>query len=408
MIAAVRRYVALVVADARAGTVLVTGAVSAMVSVATAVLISSSEFLPGWADPLNAGLTTTLYIAPIAAGAAALHSRDSVSRGIIELASTTPRGWRAATRLGWSSVTASQLAAFCLGVSFLLLLSDLDGPFSPAMILLPLSGMVVVALASMVGTLAGRFWPHWLAAPLLAMVVFATIFAASLAGGRASVVSVIFPGTFYQTYLEPNVGLVSGQLLGVSSIALLGMSLLSRARTALIVAACGTVALLGSVSTLRGIPLDPVQFRTAPARATCMSAGAVSLCVWPESRAVLRPGLEALRDVVAAASPVLDLPHEYHQPGLDVPHGSRVYFVPPYPDVRESFIFTAVRAAVPPTPCTDREAEDAQYEVTLWLEARVLRDGSYPPEVQQALAESDAAQRAWVRQRIERARACSG
>ena len=272
-----RRWATLVGVDATSGTVLVTGTVSAVAAVVTVTLMGRSSFLPGWADPLNAGLTITVYIAPLAAGAAALQSREMVARGIIALASTPVRGWRAATALRWASVTACQLVAFYLGLSLLLVTSDLHGPLSAAMLLLPISGTLAIALATMLGTLAGRFWPNWFASPLLAIVIFLAMFVASLATGRASVASLVFPATFYQVYLEPNVELLSGQILGVFSILLLGMSLLSGRRTGVTIAAIGAGTLLGSAFILRGVAIDPVQFRAPPSRSVCQSEDSVTL-----------------------------------------------------------------------------------------------------------------------------------
>src|SRR5262249_19040145 len=135
------------------------------------MLVTTSGQLPGWADPLNLLLTSTIYLGPLAAGATALQLGQLRSSGLLGLPGTTPRSGAGAIRLGWLAIAVWQLVALVVLGVLILVRSDLSGGLSAPMLLLPVQAALVVGSASAVGAVCGVAWPRWPSAPASAAVV---------------------------------------------------------------------------------------------------------------------------------------------------------------------------------------------------------------------------------------------
>ncbi|GAB3993406.1 hypothetical protein [Nocardioides marmoraquaticus] len=72
------------------------GWVSCVSAFALATTPDTSSLLPGLADPLNLALTSVVYLAPLAAGGAALNAASLRNGGMTLVASSSQRGIGAA------------------------------------------------------------------------------------------------------------------------------------------------------------------------------------------------------------------------------------------------------------------------------------------------------------------------
>lgn len=389
-------------AQLRSGVPATAGAVSVAVCVAIA-LLAELRFLPGLADPLNFNLTTLAYLGPIACGAAALHARSLVNRGVCLIASSTPAGWQGAITLGWLAILCWQLAALLLGLALTLLQSDLSGPKTAPMLLLPMLASSALIPLTLLGTVVGRKFPFRGTAPILAVVVFVLIYALSFMTNRAAVLSVIYPAVYYQIFLEPNVALLIGQVVAIGGLSLLMMAQLSRHTFPIAVVALVGLA-LGGVR-LATVDPKPVQVRDPPKVVACANKHGIELCVWPEQRASLDPGLYALSRVGDAANGFIPIHRRYSQPGLGKTSSS-TYLVPESDAESEEFLFLAVRAAAPALACSSPKAEDSWFAIVSWLEARASGMTDAPPEIMAVTRLPESQQRSWLQERIQSITAC--
>lgn len=409
----VRRLSGIVHAEAMQGVSLGAGLLITAVALCVSLVASPAAFAPGWADPLNYVLTSTVYLGPLTLSAAASASSQLSRTGLLSLASTTPRGRRSvltvslAAAAGWS-VVALLAEAVVIGLS-----AELDGPFSLPMALLPISAVGVLALSAASGVALGARYDAWLVAPAAGLGTFLVLWFLALADGQLAAFSPVFTSTFYQVPFEPHAALVLLQIgLGTSVLtaAVATFALTRRARGVLAVAAVGALA---SVVGLAVVNPTPVQYRSQPGSVLCASDGGVVVCVWPDSRRGLGPMLGALADAKAASGGLLSTPTRFSEEGIALSDG-RVgrpsdpgVVVLPSQAGQEELRFRAVRALVPEPECSGGRAVDAWYDVIEWLTTRL--DSAYigREDVRAVTSSEPSEQRRWLDERVSRMRECT-
>ncbi len=358
------------ITDATSGTPLATGIVSFLAALTIGSLAGTNIMLPGWADPFNLGLTAVLFQAPLAIGSGATAAGWLLRHDVLTFADTTPRGRRAALTITTASVLLWQAAAVAGLLAVVLLRSDLAGPLTPAMLLLPALDVALVVAMVLVGSAVGSHVKTVFGAPVLAVGVFVWLYASAYAPGRWKLLSPTYSEIFYQNYFEPNHALVGGQALIATAVAISAAAVLFR-RTAYRWVAVGVafgLTVAGGAS-LSVASIDPVQYRSPPAQAACATRDRITLCVWPDSSDVLQPSLDALVSVARSARPYIAISGSFFQPGLQslMPRGT-VYNVPATRQ-EGGFDFVALRAAVDSVVCGKGRSRAAS-EFAGWLSAR--------------------------------------
>lgn len=400
----VKALVRLVLTDATSGIPWLTGILTVVVAAGLGLAVDVSGFVPGWADPLNLGLTAVAFLCPLAAGGAAAQSSRLGRDGLTILAATAPRGPRAVFAVSFVSVLSWQVTAYWMMLGLMLVRSDLSGPFAWSMLLLPASAVAYIGLATALGTWVGSRFQGGLAAPVAALAVFLWIYVGSYASGGWERLSPIYPATFYQYYLQPNAALVATQALAAVAITCVAIaSCLSRSRAWLLASACAVAAAVGLGV---GTTSEPVEYRSPPEVAACESRSGTTVCVWPESREQLNDALDAIVAVREAAGSLLRTPRLYRQEGLEDQEGA--LFPLPAPGEGD-YVFRAVLAASPKPRCGSRPSPtsvDAAGRLQGWLQARVDPSSITDPELSQLVQASPSRQSDWIERRMAEVRAC--
>lgn len=397
----------LLVVDATSGVPLVAGLINLAAASFAGVTLSSTPMLPGWGDPLNACLSACFFLCPISAGAAAVHAGWLERSGMAGLAATAPDGrWRPLLLTAAGSWLWAVAAYACL-VLVVLLTSDLSGPWSPAMLLLPAQGVVLLAVGVLVGVLAGTVGRYVWVPPVVATVIFVALNYLDRTDGPLDGFSMTYSFVFYQVNLVPNVMLLAGAMLsalgvGVLMLAAIRMTVRRRLAPVLTVVACA--ALGAGVVVVDRAGVSDVDFR-AGGTARCAMRGPVELCVFAESEAQLVPMVHALARARATAEPLFAVPREFRQPLVATRQQAPVPVDVPSDAERFGYLGRAVEAVVPgavcSTPHPERDALVALVYERLTpgiVESRAVRELATEPL---------RAQREWAAPRVERLLACS-
>lgn len=397
---------------ARTGIPRAFGLLQLLVGVLAATTTDVSGFLPGVADTFNLLLTATIYLAPLAAATAAAHAGGFQRSGMGAIAAVTPYGTPAAAFLNWAAAAVWSLISYLAMLTVVALRVDVTGSTSPAMFILVVLAISLLLAMAAIGTAVSTLWPHPVVAPALAITSFVTLYVLSYATGPWAVLSPASPGTTYQPYLEPRTMLVSAQAASVVGVAVLVWAAVHRGLRRILRATAGTaMVVLGATGLWHHTSPDPnlvaydnisdprVQARTPPDDTVCGSRGGVTLCVWPESVDQLGPSLAALARIRQAASPYLQVPTRYAQPGIGVP--GKIYYLP---DTGTSSEFYAVSAALP-EGCLQPAALTATFELRAWLLHR-LGEREAAPRIRTVANLPREQQGAWVDQRLAKLSPC--
>lgn len=370
------------------------------IAVLTGLGVDASAGTPGWANPLNAGLVTALFIAPVVAGTAAAQTGFLRRHGVLGVARTAPGGVPRTRGLvllatgGWGGL------ALLLATALIVARADRSGPFTPEMALLPLSGLVGVVSASAVGTVLGGIRDSRAVAPLLTLGLFTAGYAVSFTHGRWLTLSPTFPATFYTVATQPHGALVAAQMLLAASIAaaLLTVSGSGRRRTAATLTAVVVVAAV--VGVLMRVSPAPVEFRTAPDPAPCVTSADLSMCVWPEDLTATRPALAALTTVTGQIGGYWPTARRYREPGIIRPApDAPVYDVTSISSTTAvGFVPAAITAVLPRSRCpADMSVRAAENDLYVWLEATA---GAGPTDTTDTPVLSPRQRRSWVATRL--------
>lgn len=402
-----RAWISQIKVHAFTGVPLIAGGLSVAVALLSGLLLDMSSLKRGWADPFNVALVGLIYLAPVAAGAAAAEGRALAQSGLLGTAVNTTSGRRRALMLSWLSVALWQLTAFA-GLSLLAILRvGVRGLPSLAVLLLPVSAVTILLAVTTLGTLLGFVVPRRGTAPTMALSIFGLLFALSFATGDLAAFSVVYPSTFYQPWLEPHAALVAGQVALLGSVLLGALAGLLGGRVARPAGSGAAVlALLATVALLRTDP-DPVQIRADPGEQACAERNQVMLCVWPESRDALTPGLLSLTQYVEAAGPFLDVPHRYRQPGLRPSSAATVLLPAETQSPAEANLYTSL-AVLAAYDCQEGPGARAAADLYTWMVARVDRTGADTTSPGYRVATQEMAQQQmWVDQQLAAISACT-
>lgn len=388
------------------GVPLIAGGLSVTVALLTSLLLDMSSLKRGWADPLNVALVGLIYLAPVAAGAAAAQGHALARAGLLGAVVNSTAGRRRALLLAWVSVAFWQLTAFAALALIAAVRVGTQGFPSRAVLLLPLSATTILLSVTALGTLLGFSVPRRATAPTAALTVFALLFTLSFSSGRSAAFSVVYPSTFYQPWLEPHAALVAGQVILVATMLLGALAGLSGGRLARPTAlGAAVLALLATVALLHTDP-DPVQVRTDPGTRACATQNDVTLCVWPESRKALAPGLQSLSQYVEAARPFLPVSLQYRQPGLRPSSATTVLLPSETRSPSEANLYTSL-AVLSPYDCREGPGAQAAADLYTWMVARVDRTGADTTSPGYRVAAQPAfQQQVWVDQQLTSIRAC--
>lgn len=387
-----------------------------LVSLAAALLATSvadvSTFDRISTNISNLALTSSVFFAPIAAGAAAMRAQETKRLGLSELFSTTVRGNLASEIVQVAAVWFWSVVSIT-GASFVALLrvQPID-PFPLTALLLQLQACSLCLLAAIFGYVGGKLWSARAAAVFVSAVVFVVIYILSYVTGSFSVLSVIYPDVFYAIYMVPNVSLLLGQtsLIIATGAALIWVTHTGGGSRLRLVASLTAVGILGGLFLLIPQDVEPVQVRSSPSGEVCDKTEKVKLCVWPQYSAYLAASLEALDDTFTIASEYWEVPTTYRQPGVTAEAGSKVFDVPVSAVGEADFHFQAVREIV---PCLDRiekstpTVQDAAGDVTEWLDGKVSPSTLYPSEVKDVIDTGGPSEKEWVEDRVNILQSCA-
>ncbi|GAB3086320.1 hypothetical protein [Nocardioides zeae] len=368
-------------------------------------LVPTGSLGPGLADPVNLVLTAMLYVAPPAAGIAALHLRQLRQSGLFDLAAASTRGIRGPAMLAFAALAVWQVASVvALGV-VLVARSDLSGAVTAPMLLAALQPPLLAVAATAVGVQVAARVRARLAPALTAIAVFVVLYVLALSGDPLHRFSPVLSEVSYPTFLEPSpmrVGVVLVLLAGVVGAALAFLPSGRGASDRREVVARG-LALVTVVAGLVGCVLvgDEAARVRVTGEVVCATEGPTELCVWSESEELLRPNLERLTDVRAAIAQSFPTPDRYTEPGAD--SGARPVQVAqdPGPD---SWLPAAL-AVVPVADCSSAEARHASDALVQWVQqvAAGRSGGPASAEVTAVLERSEEDQRAWAAEQFDTA-----
>lgn len=380
----------------RAGGLLLLG-----IAVLTGLGVDASASTPGWADPLNAGLVTTLFIAPVVTGSAAAQTGSLRRHGVTQVARTAPGGLARTRLLVLLAAAGWGVLALLVSTGVIVARADRSGSFTADMLLLPLSGLVYVVSASAVGAALGGLSDSRAVAPLLTLALFAGGYGISFAHGRWLLLSPTFPATFYTVATQPHAALLGAQMLLAAStgVLLLAVSGAGRRRRVTVGTALAVTAL--AVGVLTRVNPAPVEFRTAPNPASCASDARLSLCVWPEDRVYARPALAALATVTAEVGDYWPTARRYRELGIvrPVPNAAVYDITSITSTTAADYIPAAITAVLPPSQCAapDRAVRDAKTDLYFWLESAA---GAGPTDTGDTPVLSPPQRRTWVTTRL--------
>lgn len=376
----------------------------------TSVLVghfaTARVMLPGWADPLNLCLYACLYLAPLSVASAALCSGWMVRNGTFALAESAPDGlWRVA-RLTAVTTWVWAISSYGAFVGVVLLSSDLNGPKTSGMLLLPVQAVVLLTAANCVGAVLGAaVTANWFP-PIAAIVTFLALFLLDIDAGPLDRYSPTYSGVAYRVNTTPHAILLVGVtlvLVGVGLFAVGANRVQGNRRTGAAILAATFVFVIAGVTTVHRAGPGDVAYRTG-GPAACLAEQEIELCVFPESKSQLEPMSAALATAVELASPLWTVPHRFYQPSVDSPLSRpQPVDIPPNAE-RGGYLVRAVAAIVPGSTCT-RDSKD-YIELTGLLFER-FRDGSTGnPFLRKVAGEPLAMQRSWADIRLDRLRHC--
>lgn len=398
------RLLSLLTVQATSGLPAAAGLLSIVVALLTGLLFDSSGLQSGWADPLNLALTAILYLAPVAVGSGAVEASALRRSGLLQLAGTSSVGRRKALLLVYAACVGWQWLAFLALTALSVLRSDTNGAFSGADLLLPASAMAMLAATSALGVVLGSRFTNHLLPPGLAIAVFLGLYAPTFANGRFATLSYFYPSTYYQPFLQPHIRLLSLQIISLLLLVLACVGAMFGKPRGQFVALLAGLAIVPVFLALGSTNPDPVQYRSAPDNPLCKTAEGLHLCVWPDSKESLDPGLAALVDVAAHARPFLEVPIEYQQPGLKL--DAATIQLPGNPRSSQELALVAVRAVIPPLACSGPEATDAYFDLSDWLSARLSPGAGYSEHIEEAVRLPASQQKSWVTERVAALHTC--
>ena len=355
----------------------------------------TSAASPGWADPLNAALVTVLFIAPVVCGSAAAMTTSLRRRGVLQIAATAPGGLIRTCTLALATSAGWGLAAFGVSTVLLLARSDRAGPFTPQMLVLPLSGCVLIVSAAAVGASIGARFDSRAVAPALTLASFAAGYAVSFAHGRWLVLSPTFPATAYTVATQPHTALVATQIAVAASVALLSLTL-SAGRPKPVALIGALVAVAASVVPVLRVDPHPVEFRTAPRTAPCVTDRGRTLCVWPADLSHAPTALVELAAVIRKVNGYWPTATAYREPGIvnPVPRAAVYDVISLDSTVATDYLPAAITAVLPPAVCpADMAADRARTDLYSWLQSG-------------ADTLSPVQRRTWVRARLDTLTRC--
>lgn len=396
----------LVVVDATSGVPLAAGVINVAAALLAGFALTSTSFLPGWGDPLNACLSASFYLSPIATGSAAVHVGWLCRSGMADLADTAPDGrWRSLLVAAFATWLWSVASYGCL-VAVVLLSVDLSGPWSAGMLLLPLQGTILVSVGVAFGLVVGATLPFVWTPPVVSAVIFIILNFLDRTSGPLDRFSMTFAYVFYQVNLIPNTTLLFGVMLtaiGVGALALLALRVSMRGRVPLIASTVVIGIFAAGVTTTYSAQPSDVDFR-AGGDADCLRDSRVQLCVFAESGPQLAAMLAALVQARTAATPLFDVSREYRQRYVASPQiGPAPVDIPPNTE-RFGYLVRAVDAVVPGAGCLAFMLE--REELVALVFERLQPGIVASAEVRDLATQPVADQRVWAASRIERLRSC--
>ncbi|MDR6175497.1 hypothetical protein QE364_000116 [Nocardioides zeae] len=380
------------------------GAASVIYGLVLGSLVPTELLNPGLADPVNLILTAMLYVAPPAAGIAALHVRQLRRSGLFDLAEASTRGVRGPAVLAFVSLAVWQVAAVLALGGVLLARSDLSGAVTAPMVLAAVQPPLVAVAATAVGVQVGARVRGRMAPALTAIGAFVLLYALALSGDPLHRLSPVLSEVYYPTYLEPSprrVAAVIVLLVGVAGAALAFLPGRSATGTRAIVPA---LALATATAGLVGSALvgdETARVRVA-GEVVCATEGSTELCVWSESEELLRPNLRKLVDVRAAIAGSFPTPDRFAEPGADP--DARPVQVAQVPGL-DSWLPAAL-AVVPVADCSNADARRASDALVQWVQRAAAAGGSGDPssgEVSAVLERPEDDQRAWAGEQFDAA-----
>lgn len=393
--------------EATRGTPLYAGLLMLVVSVVAAASLGSLN--PGWAGPLNNGAATSVFLAPLTAGAAVVHVQLRARRGWLDAAASTPRGRAGALVLSLAGFLAVAGFALLAGTSVALVRADLDGAFTPAMLVMPGMAFTMCAAAAATGVLLGDSTRWRLAGPAIAIVLYGVgvnwIFL-RLEGRSWLLWLEPFPlDFFYSGSTEPNTDLWLPKIAALAAVTVAVILLLHRRRVLGGVALAAGAAGLAVAAAI--VPPEVVRFRTPPDDPPCLERAGVRVCTWPELTGPAPDLLAAAVQVREDNEAVLpSLPDTYVQRGLESAFpGAAIVDILTVEDPR-AVISDVRRASLPSSRCPDLVATDEQRDgVVRLMGARAGESLMDEPGIEALAETSDEAQAAWVAERLADAEA---
>ncbi len=391
------------------GTTLIFGLLFVGVAWLLALLIDVRDFSAGLTDPLNLSLTSCVFLGPVIAGGAAVRSATLVRQGVLALASTTVRGRFGVLLLSTISLTVWAVLGHLSFVTVVLLAARLDGPAPTVAWLLVVQAWAFLLLFTVIGTAVGALAPYNITGPVLAVAMFVTVNLLDLAGGSLGRLSPVYADIYYAYRLQPNAQLLAGVTLTMAAVAIVVVAVVFRPVRVIrrsLLTVVGVTAAGAGLFVVYSAPEGDVMLRRGSV-GDCRSVDEVTLCAWAGPRVPFEESLQALIRVREQAKAVgIPVPDVFYEPGLDSASATaRVFEVPV---VRGNIsvgptTYPALRAMVPPScGAGSRGAAD---DLTGLLAER-LEEGSVDPRGPWAAgvpvaSEPPAAQRRWVRDRLE-------
>ncbi len=388
---------------------LAAGLLSVAVALVAGLVPAPATSGPSWSATFHQALTGLLGLAPLCAGAVAWQVQDYQRRGIATLAASSPRGAaggalpRVAAVLSWTL-----LGYLVLLVTATARTTHRGLPGWPPLLLA--AGFLVTSAA--LGWAVGAAATVRAAPVLLAVALFAGVYAGSYGEDWVGRLVPVDRVSVYRPFLQPHVWLVWTQLMVLSAVATLALSVplasgLARRWTGF----AATLVLTGAVLVLSRTDPDPTEIRAAPADPAC-AGGPIVLCLRPENADLLPAAAAALAAAATALAPYVPVPTRFGEPGIYA-RAERApgVFVPP-PVAGDPLAFQAAPlAAIVPPPCP-RRAEEASAtmaygDVLVWADARIRGVTGIPPYAQRRftriLGEDAPRQREWVHKHLEAA-----
>ena len=393
--------------EATHGTPLYAGLLMLAVSAVAAASLTSIS--PGWAGPLSNGAATAVFLAPITAGAAVVHVQMRGRKGWLDAAASTPRGRAGALALSFASLFAVAGFALLAGTAVALTRADLDGAFTPAMLVLPGMALTMCAAGAATGVLLGDRTQWRLAGPTIAIALYAVgiswIFL-RIQGRSWLLWLEPFPlDFFYSASTEPNTDLWLPKIVALGAVTVAVLLWLHRSRVlGGVVMAAGATCLAVAAALL---PPEVVRLRTPPDDPPCLEQSGVTVCTWPEST-------EPAPDILAAALEVREtnerilpsLPDTYVQRGLETDSpGAAVVDILAVEDPR-AIISEVRQSSLPTSGCSDLVAADELRDgVVRLMIARAGEPLLDDPQIEALVRTNDENQAAWVVDRLADAEA---